>query len=910
MRLMISLWLCSVLLNAADFEIRGGNYANWFPAGEPVVFKANRSLPETETLTVYIYDSAGRKIAEESVSADEISRDGWRWTAPHPGFFEAEFLRNGKPVAESYRLRLRKWDETDKTKIIPVADQEFPVTRHAFAVVPGRTPEPKQISPHFGASPHFGFYQDAIPLMRLLGVHSIRAHGMAWDRIEPKKGVFRWNEVDEFMKLAEKNGFSGEQIVFNVMGIPQWASSRPEATAINVCVREYSTVLPKDLRDWQNFLRLSVKRYPSVRRYELWNEPHLPGFSCFWADTPENFLKLLKSGYEAVKQEKPDAVVWLGGIGMRYLSFYRKLLELGGGKYFDVLPLHGSWMDPVPFHRIEKLFGVPEKPVVSSEWHAMLLSPDMPEYPSERLLARNMLLDFLNQIRAGIEEVDFFCILNLPDREKETLAFHKKHKRRTHVSGLFRQRPYIQPRYPAVAWHNFTRLIRGRIHVLDGYYFAENGQYAQLLKTDGGELLIFWNGKKTAEKIAPRLFRAVSPSSELRNAEGTVLSIGSGFMLEPETYYILRNPDGSAVAQWKNKDNVLISHAAGQSLNEDFKGTYRKGKLFDDSGALIESDSIPWLPLDRFVPMEENMAGVPVSGRFAAAVSPDGVELLAEIRDPVHHAPESSLESWKFDSLQFAFDTRNRGMKEDRIEILAVAGTDGKVDLWKSKAAGIGGDLPLRYTMEGERIRFAAARMSRTGDRSFYRIRIGASELYPLNLVGAPVLRFAILANNNDGSGRTGYAEWGGGIGGGKDPVYYGTLTLSGGRKTIFTQRDLSRKGWNRDYELKFRADSVEVIGSSPLCSGVSTPTFPVTPGIRFRVSFEIRGNAKFEMMVGGKGMKRLDLLKPILLTGQWKTVECEFIAPIGAKNASISAFAWKQPGCKFEIRKFKVERL
>lgn len=57
-----------------------------------------------------------------------------------------------------------------------------------------------------------------------------------------------------------------------------------------------------------------------------------------------------------------------------------------------------------------------------------------------------------------------------------------------------------------------------------------------------------------------------------------------------------------------------------------------------------------------------------------------------------------------------------------------------------------------------------------------YLVRLKQSELYPLIPAVAEKLRFSLLINENDGSGRIGYHHWADGIGNGKDPVRYGTL--------------------------------------------------------------------------------------------------------------------------------------
>ncbi|UKI32631.1 MAG: beta-galactosidase [Lentisphaeria bacterium] len=360
------------------------------------------------------------------------------------------------------------------------------MTKHPFAVATPTRPV-AEISPVFGMSPHFSRYRDFLPLSRLVGFRGIRVHYIDWAKLEKEKGVWDWKELDEFMQLARKNGYSDSDITLNLMGIPRWASlATPEATWINICIQEYKTVIPKQMEDWKNFIRMVMRRYPGVKKYELWNEPHLIGYSCFWSDSVENFVALLKAGYETVKAENPEAIVHLGGIGMRYLPFYRELLKLGGDRYYDVLPMHGSWVQMAPFRRMEKEFGRKSKPWLSSEWHAMLLRASFP-WPSEPMLTRNMLCDFLNQVRQGAEEVDFFCIVNAQNFEKECLPWMKKFNpgSASHVSGLFRKTPFPAPRYQAVAWHVLSDLVKGKLSVGEGFRFGA-GQCAVALSSDAG----------------------------------------------------------------------------------------------------------------------------------------------------------------------------------------------------------------------------------------------------------------------------------------------------------------------------------------------------------------------------------------------------------------------------------------
>ena len=63
------------------------------------------------------------------------------------------------------------------------------------------------------------------------------------------------------------------------------------------------------------------------------------------------------------------------------------------------------------------------------------------------------------------------------------------------------------------------------------------------------------------------------------------------------------------------------------------------------------------------------------------------------------------------------------------------------------------------------------------GDRTLYTLKLNAAEA-DLKLTAGHRLGFALLVNNNDGPGRVGWLEWGGGIGANKNPTEYNELVL------------------------------------------------------------------------------------------------------------------------------------
>ena len=110
-----------------------------------------------------------------------------------------------------------------------------------------------------------------------------------------------------------------------------------------------------------NEMNVLADRYPQVKAIEVWNEPNAQEF---WdKGRPETFIPYLKAAYEGIKSRNANTRVVLGGLaacpsGSRQwwqfwlppytnvdpIQFLTRLLDAGGGPYFDVLALHNySW---------------------------------------------------------------------------------------------------------------------------------------------------------------------------------------------------------------------------------------------------------------------------------------------------------------------------------------------------------------------------------------------------------------------------------------------------------------------------------------------------------------------------------------------------------------------------------------
>lgn len=891
-------------------KIRSNKLANWYVLGEEVVFSSETKLPETDRVRVVMTDADGSVYLDRTLSAKEFNRNGWRWKSDEPGYYEVRFERKGQingVIGEKWTIPIWRLSPQNN-RYEEVSRKTYERTVHSVVVTPEKTRKPGEISPQFSLSD--GLHEKSIRFAALVGFHGIRVHTVDWEAIEPERGKFNWIRLDAAMKIAREYGFHDAFCVFNVFGVPRWASSNPQGNRIALgSLKNYKTVIPENLSDWQNFLVRLMRRYPDVRNFELWNEPHFPGYSVFWSDTPENHVKLIAAGYEAIKKENPAAVVWWAGLSRRYAEFYRRFLALGGGKYFDVLSIHGTWQNYSLFSGIEREAGIAVKPKVNSEWHANLIKPFQAYYPTEIQGVRKVMLGFLDMIRQGVPQVYFFTLFNSGGCELDELAENRKAGRHDpNVSGLFRVRTYTQPRYMAAAWHVLTAFVRGTLKVHDGYSWNRNGKEcaAVLVSSDAGPMLLFWGLGAESTALPPELRKAVAGAQVVR-PDGRPVAEPGNMRLAPDYYYIARGFDFAEVRSWTNKAQVLKPDEVLRPLNQEVRGVYRPAPLFDSSMEPVNAESMRFHPFRKELSCFKGARTGRVTAEFAMGLDGTGMDLLVRVKDPVHRAGTKVTDFWTADSVQIAFDTQGKGRSADTLEFGASWTESGGARLWKTLSPHLDGDLPDRYTAPNlPELKYGRLKVLRRNGMTEYRIHVEPTELYPFVYRKGDRPRLALLVNNDDGKGRESYLEWGSGIGTVKDSALHGTLTVQLPEKVLMRQQDLTRKSGT--CSLHTSDGVVQVKTADTAMAGVSTAAKTVSGGAECEVSFEARGNAPLILMVTGKGFKRIDPLKSWRpLTPEWQVFRCRLDFPPEAENFSCTFFFWKQKEKWFEIRNFRV---
>ncbi|MBN1887638.1 MAG: hypothetical protein JW850_06595 [Thermoflexales bacterium] len=186
-----------------------------------------------------------------------------------------------------------------------------------------------------------------------------------WRQIEPQQQQYDWSKVDRALALAKQHRL---RLVPMLLYTPAWASTRPFAPL------DYHRAPPSDVNDYRDFVYAIVKRYKphgdspltsdgyGITDWVIWNEPNVrpageevaPG--DFWTGSIEQYVQLLRAGYEGAHAADPTCnvlnggladVVWADGqadlitaLGQLYDPNGDGDAKDGGRPFFDTLNVH------------------------------------------------------------------------------------------------------------------------------------------------------------------------------------------------------------------------------------------------------------------------------------------------------------------------------------------------------------------------------------------------------------------------------------------------------------------------------------------------------------------------------------------------------------------------------------------
>jgi hypothetical protein len=229
--------------------------------------------------------------------------------------------------------------------------------------------------------------------------------GAGWDRfaiywsdVEREQGSFQWGLYDEAVRNDVRYNLRTDAIL---LGTPRaHADSRNVPTNLGEPVFSDGTDTPgagkliNPNNPWARFVYAAVMRYKpggemalaegwtprqGVRVWEIWNEPDL---NNFWGGTTEEYARLLKVAYLAVRHADSKAQVMVGGLALfakpyfliEMLNAYKHDPSPVSGVYpFDIMAVHAYNHPPYTFWAVQSTrntlaaFGLNDMPIWVNE---------------------------------------------------------------------------------------------------------------------------------------------------------------------------------------------------------------------------------------------------------------------------------------------------------------------------------------------------------------------------------------------------------------------------------------------------------------------------------------------------------------------------------------------------------------
>ena len=224
------------------------------------------------------------------------------------------------------------------------------------------------------------------------------------DYLEPKKGFYDFSITDEFVRRAQEKNI---HVLATIYPYPRWEQpdkdryEKENFSLDNLSLwapPEYKGP-PKDLSSYKRFVKALVERYDGdgiddmpglkipIKYWEIINEVESGYINSrkgkinqwFFNGTPEEYVQILKTSYEAIKESDKDAFVLNAGmspiptndVSKLYHEFWGKVFEKGED-FMDIISVHSLKDDKVEnfFQNLNRFYGkyVKNKPIWITEF--------------------------------------------------------------------------------------------------------------------------------------------------------------------------------------------------------------------------------------------------------------------------------------------------------------------------------------------------------------------------------------------------------------------------------------------------------------------------------------------------------------------------------------------------------------
>jgi hypothetical protein len=204
----------------------------------------------------------------------------------------------------------------------------------------------------------------------------------AWEGLEPRKGEWHFEKLDQAIAQAELHG---TEVLLTLGYPPPWAALDAEMALENMGAAQ----CPREMADWENYIRAVVFRYKGrIKYYELMNEPLFTETDNGVLDKRyfpvAKMVEMARIAKIEIGQVDPTAKIVSmsptgGANGNKRIDAF---LTAGGGKYIDVVGFHyyADTAEDIPYlvaetRKVMKMHGLEAMPLWNTEAGFLISDP-------------------------------------------------------------------------------------------------------------------------------------------------------------------------------------------------------------------------------------------------------------------------------------------------------------------------------------------------------------------------------------------------------------------------------------------------------------------------------------------------------------------------------------------------------
>ena len=176
-------------------------------------------------------------------------------------------------------------------------------------------------------------FEEDIKSIQELAVSTIRVP-LQWQFVKISPGEFDWSTVDRLVKAAQTKQV---EVLFTIRTVFRKEKPKHKKGSIQI-----SQITPPsvDAKEWVYFIETLANRYRGQGvNYEIENEVNS---EAFWKGDLEEYLELLKSGYDAIKKSDLQAKVLPSAMGCGITQNFQS--ESAGR---EVWKRHDKWLQAI-----------------------------------------------------------------------------------------------------------------------------------------------------------------------------------------------------------------------------------------------------------------------------------------------------------------------------------------------------------------------------------------------------------------------------------------------------------------------------------------------------------------------------------------------------------------------------------